>query len=577
MSTPYLFEHLKSLPSATLSSLYALCPLSTRYVLSHLPLLSQILITRLSVSSGRAGNDVLNDWLKNTKANRQQERKQLRELERLGVIQPGFVRDHQCGVGLMEGQPAPVLDEAADILKLNDTFMSSFLISVTHMGSSPFYTTATAAESVETGSALPVDEKPPPAELLTRFSSSIWTSVINHLLSTTSTPTTTSSSASASAPPPPSKNMMMFIYSRKLLIPPAEEKTVMKGKRKVVVEKARPGKITDRGFGFLLEDIGGQVWSFLEYKCTKVEAIAVLICLSYCRVGRGYAIADLHPFYAPFYGGKSESGDVDVDVDVVDSRKEVMKFLTILKEFGIVFIKKEAGGLLRFYPTELGVSLLSDGGGYGGAKSATTSSLSTNAMSLNSGNQSLRIITQTNFQVIAYLSPNTRLLHLSILSLFCHNSSVIHLPNCSILQLTRDSCKGAFRSGIRSQQIVEFLEVHCHNIVTEGVEGASAVPNNIRDQLRLWEDEQHRVEILTCFKLICISNDEFDAILLWDEVGGGEEVEGEGGKEEGVRGVLWESRRDLTIYFKEDFRNAVNSFVKRKRVEQASALRTKNK
>ena len=68
------------------------------------------------------------------------------------------------------------------------------------------------------------------------------------------------------------------------------------------------------------------------------------------------------------------------------------------------------------------------------------------------------------------------------------------------MNLTRDSCKAAFRNGITTDQICDFLEVHCHPIVREqGAKeakvGASIVPNNIKDQLRLWEEEQDRVEV----------------------------------------------------------------------------------
>jgi len=112
------------------------------------------------------------------------------------------------------------------------------------------------------------------------------------------------------------------------------------------------------------------------------------------------------------------------------------------------------------------------------------------------------------------------MLHLNVLQLFVDKRTIIHLPNCSIMNLTRESCKAAFRNGISTQQISDFLEIHSHPIVRSGTAdrvGASVVPTNIKDQLRLWEQEQDRVEIMQCFKLICINNAEFDAVVRWAE------------------------------------------------------------
>ena len=199
----------------------------------------------------------------------------------------------------------------------------------------------------------------------------------------------------------------------------------------------------------------------------------------------------------------------------------------------------------------------------------------------------LRIITQTNFQIIAYFSPPTRALHLNVLQLFVDKTTVIHLPNCSIMNLTRESCKEAFKNGISTNQIVDFLEIHSHPVVRDGVEGkagASVVPTNIKDQLLLWEQEQDRVEILPCFKLICINNEEYDAVSEWAELCGDENGDdppddghGDGDDDDDDESfLLFRLRRELSIYFKESYRESVNNFIQRARVKQQQRLVARN-
>ncbi len=78
---------------------------------------------------------------------------------------------------------------------------------------------------------------------------------------------------------------------------------------------------------------------------------------------------------------------------------------------------------------------------------------------------------------------------MSMLSLF----SEIHLrlPQLVIGAITRDSVMQALSTGIKASQILHFLEWHAHPNVAAN---KPIVPENICDQIILWERERERVE-----------------------------------------------------------------------------------
>ena len=112
--------------------------------------------------------------------------------------------------------------------------------------------------------------------------------------------------------------------------------------------------------------------------------------------------------------------------------------------------------------------------------------------SLSSG---LRIIVETNMQVVAYLTSE---LHLALLKLFVEFS--VQLPNVAIGKITREKAKEAFRIGIRVHQIIDFLCVHSHELISSS---KPIIPTNVVDQLVLWESERYRIKhknaTLMCF------------------------------------------------------------------------------
>jgi transcription initiation factor TFIIH subunit 4 len=104
---------------------------------------------------------------------------------------------------------------------------------------------------------------------------------------------------------------------------------------------------------------------------------------------------------------------------------------------------------------------------------------------LNIHKSDMKIIVQTNNQVIAYVSTE---LHIAMLKMFIDIQ--IRMPNMILGRITRSRIKEAYEMGIDSKQIMEFLSVHAHPIVANK---DPIIPSNISDQLLIWEAERERV------------------------------------------------------------------------------------
>jgi transcription initiation factor TFIIH subunit 4 len=84
---------------------------------------------------------------------------------------------------------------------------------------------------------------------------------------------------------------------------------------------------------------------------------------------------------------------------------------------------------------------------------------------------------ETNFRIYA---STTLDLHIVLLSYFLKLE--YRLPGLVVGLLTRESVCEAFKDGLKACQIIEFLRNHSKNI-----------PNNVEDQLNLWERERNRI------------------------------------------------------------------------------------
>jgi len=275
--------------------------------------------------------------------------------------------------------------------------------------------------------------------------------------------------------------------------------------------------ITRSGYEFLLRDTTVQLWTFInEYLRTgtargmKVtDILAFLFELGLCRLGEGYAVAALAPAQRTLLADFASFGLVYVPPEQqVLATDAVRKAAAEARALGQP-LKRE---FRRFFPTSLAIILTqpettaatleqamkasqalaaasSAGGGSAAAAGDPSSAFSATSLrppaSAGSESGKLWLVVEKNFKVYAYTHID---LHLALLALFAKIE--VRLPNLVVATLTRRSVITAMEKGITAAAIYHFLAMRAHPAVT--LRGPP-VPENVVDQLFLWEKERHRV------------------------------------------------------------------------------------
>ncbi|WOK92805.1 RNA polymerase II transcription factor B subunit 2 isoform X4 [Canna indica] len=207
-------------------------------------------------------------------------------------------------------------------------------------------------------------------------------------------------------------------------------------------------KLTENGFQFLLMDTNAQLWYIIrEYISTAedrgvdpTDLISFLLELSFHTLGQAYNLNTL-----------------------TDVQRSAIKDLA-----GLGLVKLQQGRKESwFVPTKL----------------ATNLSLS---FTDSSSNKEGFVVVETNFRLYAY---STSKLYCEILRLFSRIE--YQLPNLIVGAITKESLYNAFENGITAEQIISFLQQNAHPRVAQKI---PTVPENVTDQIRLWETDRNRVE-----------------------------------------------------------------------------------
>ena len=279
------------------------------------------------------------------------------------------------------------------------------------------------------------------------------------------------------------------------------------------------------------------------------DILAFLFEIGFCRLGEGYAVSalsatqlelldDFSSFGLVFIPEDQEVIPLDDDEEVIDGGFESSAFAAALPARTYNY----DGDTRRFYPSSLAIILTQPDlqvGGSRGRGDATSSSAapvvavkgpppplgpsgisgstaaaaaadatSNLAPAIAAGGSAvqMRLVVEKNFKVYAYTNVD---LHLALLALFAKIE--LRLPNLVVATLTRKSVLTAMEKGISAAQIRQFLTSRVHSVVkAAGLE----VPENVVDQLFLWERERRRVTyrggvLLTAFD----SAAQFSAVL----------------------------------------------------------------
>eukprot|EP00457_Paulinella_chromatophora_P005402 gb/GEZN01005419.1/.p1 GENE.gb/GEZN01005419.1/~~gb/GEZN01005419.1/.p1 ORF type:complete len:516 (+),score=82.08 gb/GEZN01005419.1/:180-1727(+) len=211
--------------------------------------------------------------------------------------------------------------------------------------------------------------------------------------------------------------------------------------------------ITPLGYKFLFKSQHAQVWDlilhYLEPQSLKRknllrhEVLQFLFKLSFMRVGQDYSKED-HA--------------------LTPSQQEVVRNLA---SFGLIYVRAQKGR--RFYPTHLALNL-----------SSTTAPQATL-------HHKGFIIVETSFKLYAF---TTSRLQLALLKMFCHVT--YELPNMIAGIMTKATIRRAFKKNISAEEIINYLEQHAHP-QCRAADGSPAIEPTVKDQIRLWESERHRL------------------------------------------------------------------------------------
>ncbi|KAJ6999795.1 general transcription and DNA repair factor IIH subunit TFB2 [Populus alba x Populus x berolinensis] len=276
-------------------------------------------------------------------------------------------------------------------------------------------------------------------------------------------------------------------------------------------------RLTEGGFQFLLMDTNAQLWYIIREYITnsEISGFLQLGIYSLSHIERGTDPADLISFLLEL------SFHVTGEAYNINTLTEIQRnTIKDLAELGLVKLqqgRKESW----FIPTKLATNL---------SVSLTDSS----------SRKQGYVVVETNFRLYAYSSSK---LHCEILRLF--SKIEYQLPNLIVGAITKESLYTAFENGITSDQIISFLQQNAHPRVAERL---PSVPENVTDQIRLWEADLNRVEITPShFYDEFPSRDTFEAACDFARE---------------WNGLLWEDSKKMRVVVKAEIHMNMREFLR---------------
>ncbi|GBG25647.1 RNA polymerase II transcription factor B subunit 2 [Hondaea fermentalgiana] len=242
-------------------------------------------------------------------------------------------------------------------------------------------------------------------------------------------------------------------------------------------------QITRQGYEFMLKDIHEQVWIFMKHYTRKVgspeSVLQMLFRMSYCKPGTECSSGTLDETQRSLLGDFDLFGLVQID----ESRRD--RFFPTSLGVNVVFGQSREE---RMAAAARAVDLPAQSAQTGASDAAKRVKGEPGMVPMNrraTASSNVFIICETNFKVYAYTESS---LHVEMLRLFVNIECI--LPNLIVAVITRSSIRSAFKLGITGSQIIHFLSENAHPLCKKR---HRLVPDNITDQIILWEGERNRV------------------------------------------------------------------------------------
>ena len=445
-------------------------PWACKAVFSSLSALSKNYVQRLLAIEEPLSSSSLEKWVKPEHKHTHQ--KTIDDLIRLWVLVVHKSSDEEEEE---EAEEEETNDKTTKLLILNPYFRKGLQHALCHP-EEPWSTSAVAV-------GLKPDKKAPSLDFLDDICAEKWNYVLRHLLNIL--PKGTS----------PDLTIENFMLQSQMLTRSGN--------------KSGGNEMTAKGYEFMLKDHRSQVWIYvmvaLDRSTQQEEGLSFLFMLADCELGKGYPI----------------------DALTKSQRQLMFEFSKI----GLIYIRDLTAS--RFYPTRAAIDMLfqttrdqgkqlvestvRDGTGMNGTGivSNPVSKLQIivegnpihiivvffvtppnlnhhlrrfypTLISIHCFTTCIYIFPPGNLQVIAYLSTD---LHRAMLEMFVEVH--VMMPNMAIGRITRERSKYAYNQGINASQIIDYLTNHAHPVT---LTRTSIIPQNVSDQLLLWEAENYRVQ-----------------------------------------------------------------------------------
>ncbi|RYH27773.1 hypothetical protein EON65_13245 [archaeon] len=287
--------------------------------------------------------------------------------------------------------------------------------------------------------------------------------------------------------------------------------------------------ISNIGYNYILKDYVNQVWDYtchlilVQHSANKKDTYDLFFKLAFARIHAGYRIDKLTTFQ--------------------------QQLVYELSFFGLLYLPSTTSKY--FYLTHIASHVLLP-------HIYTPAPQIAQVDTLVHTHKPLHIIVETNMQVIAYIHSD---LQFSMVKLFVDVN--MRLPNMAIGRITREKSREAFLAGITAAQVIDFLLLHAHPVMKKTAQHCttiashanitSAIPDNVIDQLILWENETQRITTQPAIVADFREIGGMSRVLFQELVA---ELEAQGG-------LVWTHPKDAMLGFKPELEGVVQGFIRK--------------